>query len=92
MKIIRKAKINESNLLQSNMIPAIRRHPFLVNICEIFQNEENIYIVMEYLAKGDLYFYERKPEFEFTENVIRDIMAEIIVAVDYLHKHGIVYR
>jgi len=39
MKIIPKTKINEINLLQTKLIPEIRRYPFLTNIIEIFQNE-----------------------------------------------------
>ena len=46
MKMIPKSKINESNLLQTKVIPSIRKHPFLTHIYETFQNNENIYIVM----------------------------------------------
>ena len=92
MKIIPKSKINEVNLLQSKLIPAIRGHSFLTHIVELFQNEQNVYIVMEYLAKGDLYFYSKKQELLFSETMIRDVLAEIVVAVCFLHTHGIVYR
>ena len=47
---------------------------------------------MEYLPKGDLYFYSRKQDLLFPENTIRDMLSEIIVAVEFLHKQAIVYR
>lgn len=47
---------------------------------------------MEYLPKGDLYFYTHKQGANLSETTIRDILAEIIIGIEYLHKHGIVYR
>lgn len=47
---------------------------------------------MEYLPKGDLYFYTNRQGTVLEEIVIRDVLAEIIVGIEYLHKHGIVYR
>lgn len=47
---------------------------------------------MEYLPKGDLYFYIHKQGTVLSETTIRDILAEIIIGIEYLHKHGIVYR
>jgi serine/threonine protein kinase len=47
---------------------------------------------MEYLPMGDLYFYLRKKEVAFTENLIRTIMAEIVAGIALLHSHGIIYR
>jgi serine/threonine protein kinase len=41
---------------------------------------------------GDIYFYLKKKEIPFNETIIRGIVAEIVVAVDILHKFGLVYR
>lgn len=38
----------------------------LVPIKETFQNKNYIYIIMEYLPKGDIYFYLKKEELVFT--------------------------
>jgi serine/threonine protein kinase len=92
MKMIPKFKIKEVNLLQSPKLFEIRKHPFLVDIKETFLFNDNVYIVMEYLAKGDLYFYIHQHGIELTEVTIRNILAEIIVALHYLHEHGILYR
>ena len=60
MKLIPKGKIKEHNLLESNILGSIRNNPFLVSIVEIREYGDNIYIVMEYLSKGDLDFYIHK--------------------------------
>ena len=78
--------------MQCELIRQIGHLDFLVSIKETFQNKQNIYIIMEYLPMGDLYFYLRKKEVTFTEEVIRIIMAEIVVGIALLHSHGIIYR
>ena len=58
--MIHKNNITEHNLLESHILADIRKNPFLTKIIEIKDNGDNIYIVMEYLPKGDLYFYTNK--------------------------------
>ncbi len=36
---------------------------------------------MEYLPKGDLYFYTHKQGVVLSETIIRDILAEVIVGI-----------
>lgn len=79
-------------MLQCELIRQIGHPDFLVGIVETFQNKANIYIIMEYLPMGDLYFYLRKKEVAFAEADIQNIAAEIVVGLDILHRHGIVYR
>ena len=47
---------------------------------------------MEYLSKGDIYFYLKKKEVKFNEDILRDLIAEIIYGVEVLHSYGIIYR
>lgn len=47
---------------------------------------------MEYLSKGDIYFYMDRRECVFTEEIIRDLMSQIIVGIEILHQSGILYR
>lgn len=60
MKIIDKSQIKEKNLLQTDLIEKMLCHvpnPFLVEVVHTFQNSHKIYIVMEYVEGGDLYYY-----------------------------------
>lgn len=92
MKIIEKAKIREFNVMQSELLSQMGRQEFLVATRETFQNQTHIYLVMEYLPKGDLYYYLRKKEVHFPEPTIRAIIAEIVVGIAILHNFGVVYR
>lgn len=47
--------------------------------------------MLEFLNGGDL-FYHMKKSGPFDENTSKFIMAEIILALEHLHKHGVVYR
>jgi serine/threonine protein kinase len=73
--MIHKGSILEHNLLESNILSDIRNSPFLVNIVEVKQFGDNIYIVMEYLPKGDLYFYTNKEGVELSDDTMRGVLA-----------------
>jgi serine/threonine protein kinase len=47
---------------------------------------------MEYLPLGDLYFYLRKKDSAFTEEIVGAVAEEIIVGLGVLHSKGVVYR
>ena len=47
---------------------------------------------MEYLSKGDIYFYFKKKEVKFSEDVVRNLISEIVYGVEVLHSYGIIYR
>ena len=47
---------------------------------------------MEYLPKGDLYFYTNKEGVELSDATMKGVLAEIVVGLRYLHEKGVVYR
>lgn len=46
---------------------------------------------MDFLNGGELFFHMRKAN-KFDEGRIKFYAAEIILALEYLHKKGIIYR
>lgn len=56
-----------------------------------FQDEEHLYILLEYLPGGELIRRIRGRTI-MTEEDIRFYMAEIVLGVERLHSHGIIYR
>ncbi|XP_067235598.1 NUAK family SNF1-like kinase 1 isoform X2 [Chanodichthys erythropterus] len=67
------------------------RHPHIISIYEVFENKDKIVIVMEYASKGELYDYisERR---RLTERETRHFFRQIVSAVHYCHKNGVVHR
>jgi serine/threonine protein kinase len=67
-------------------------HAFLVHLYWCFQNDTHIYLIMDYLPGGDLFFHLQKYKNGFPKEVVKIFTAEIILALEYLHACGIVYR
>ena len=43
------------------------KHPNIIQLIDFLENEESIYIVMEYFSGGDLYDYALKRNFDLGE-------------------------
>lgn len=66
-------------------------HPFIVTMYVHFQDDKKLYMVMEYVIGGELFSQLRKVG-RFSNDTARFYAAEIILALEYLHKKNIVYR
>ncbi len=66
-------------------------HPFVCNLCFAFQNNDYLYLVMEYLAGGDLMTLLIARD-TLTEEESRFYVAEMVVAIDTIHKLGFIHR
>lgn len=66
-------------------------HPFVCQLCFSFQSKDFLYLVMEFLPGGDLMtlLIERDT---LTEDDARFYVAEMIVAIDSVHKLGFIHR
>ena len=67
-------------------------HPNVVRLLDHLENEDYIFIVMEYIEGGTLGQYFKKKNFNFSERQASSIMSQIGSGVKYLHKYGIVHR
>lgn len=65
--------------------------PFVVKLYFTFQSKENLYLVMEYLNGGDCAALI-KTLGALPEEWTRAYVAEIVLALEYLHERGIVHR
>ncbi|XP_046577454.1 serine/threonine-protein kinase N2-like isoform X1 [Haliotis rubra] len=66
------------------------RHPFLVNLFACFQTEEHVCFVMEYACGGDLMMHIHNDV--FSENRTVFYAGCVVLGLQYLHEHNIVYR
>lgn len=65
--------------------------PFVLRIKFSFQTPTDIYLVEDYMAGGELFWHLQK-EGRFDQARAKFYIAEIILAFEYLHKNGIIYR
>ena len=52
----------------------ICQHPNIIKLEDIFENQDYLYIVMEYLAGGDFFSYLEKRKFRVPEDSAKRIM------------------
>lgn len=69
---------------------ARERHPFLLGLHSCFQTETRIYFVMEYVSGGDLMLHIQRKQFSLRQ--AKFYAAEVLLALQYFHTNGIVYR
>ncbi|KAF5204728.1 kinase G11A [Thalictrum thalictroides] len=68
-------------------------HPFLPTLYSHFETEKFSCLVMEFCPGGDLHaLRQRQPGKHFSENAARFYVAEVLLALEYLHMLGIIYR
>jgi len=66
-------------------------HPFIVHLRFAFQTETKLYLVLDFLSGGELFFHLSKEE-RFSVDKARFYMAELVLAIGHLHSKDIVYR
>uniref|UniRef100_M4E932 non-specific serine/threonine protein kinase n=1 Tax=Brassica campestris TaxID=3711 RepID=M4E932_BRACM len=68
-------------------------HPFLPTLYSHFETENHSCLVMEFCPGGDLHSLRQKqPGKYFPEHAARFYVAEVLLAMEYLHMLGIIYR
>ncbi|XP_059646726.1 serine/threonine-protein kinase D6PKL2-like [Cornus florida] len=68
-------------------------HPFLPTLYTQFMSDNLSCLVMEYCPGGDLHVLRQKqPDRYFPEQAARFYVAEVLLALEYLHMLGVVYR
>ncbi|THU49846.1 hypothetical protein C4D60_Mb06t13870 [Musa balbisiana] len=68
-------------------------HPFLPTLYAHFTTENLSCLVMEFCPGGDLHVLrQRQPCRSFTEPAARFYVAEVLLALEYLHMLGVIYR
>ena len=86
----RKSGYIENVQAERNILTRIR-HPFVVTMHCSFQSKEKLFIIMDFLAGGEL-FLRIGREGIFLEKTAAFYLAEIILALDHLHSLGILHR
>uniref|UniRef100_V9KFC3 Ribosomal protein S6 kinase n=1 Tax=Callorhinchus milii TaxID=7868 RepID=V9KFC3_CALMI len=89
--IVQKAKTMEHIKTERQVLEHIRQSPFLVTLHYAFQTDAKLHLILDYVSGGELFthLYQRE---HFTGAEVRIYTGEIVLALEHLHKLGIIYR
>jgi Protein kinase domain len=97
LKIIRKTKAAEGNnavYLEAERwcleMARVSDNPFLLKSRGCFQSETHLFFVIEFISGGDLMHHAGQRV--FSDEEIRFILAELVLALEFLHEKGVMYR
>ncbi|XP_048466338.1 NUAK family SNF1-like kinase 1 isoform X1 [Rhincodon typus] len=95
IKSIRKDRIKDeqdmAHIRREIEIMSSLNHPHIISIYEVFENKDKMVIVMECASKGELYDYINERH-KLSERETRMFFRQIVAAVHYCHKNGVVHR
>ena len=63
----------------------------IIRLIHYFEDKLNVYLVLEYAAGGNLFFYLRKKKC-LSEAEAFKFWFQTCIAIDYLHKNNILHR
>ncbi|KAJ1279011.1 hypothetical protein BS78_04G122600 [Paspalum vaginatum] len=97
MKVMDKGSLAGRNKLArartEREILALLDHPFLPTLYSHFETDKFCCLLMEYCCGGNLHsLRQRQPGKRFAEDAARFYASEVLLALEYLHMLGVVYR
>ncbi|KAN0035417.1 hypothetical protein ACTA71_004686 [Dictyostelium dimigraforme] len=93
-------RLKKSDMIKKNQLDHVKvernilaytSNPFVVKMYYSFQTKDYYYLVMEYLQGGDCFSLLQMLG-SMDENMAKMIIAETVLALEYLHSHGIIHR
>lgn len=78
-------------MINERKILSILNHPFIVSLHSAFTSKNYLLLVLDLCPGGELFYHLSKYR-KFNETVAKFYLAEVILAVQYLHEKNILYR
>ena len=95
IKILEKDKIKDQSDIEriNREITILKkvRHPHVVQLYEMIENNDYLYLIMEYCSGGELFQHIVKNR-NLQEKEAAKMYQQIISGIEYIHKLGIVHR
>ncbi|KAJ0407401.1 hypothetical protein ATCC90586_003811 [Pythium insidiosum] len=103
LKVIEKQRIKRLRVRHPNIFNEVNmekevlnrlRHPNVIRLYHTFQDDHNLYFLLEYLEGGELldYLVHDGRQIGMDEPTARFYLADIVNAIDYMHSQQIIHR
>ncbi|CDS03338.1 hypothetical protein LRAMOSA00740 [Lichtheimia ramosa] len=96
MKVLSKRLLISQNevthtISERNVMIRTLSNPFIVTLKFSFQTADHLFLVMDYIPGGELFSYLQREQY-LNEERARFYVAELICALEHIHKQQVVYR
>mmetsp|Transcript_19058 Transcript_19058/g.31201 ORF Transcript_19058/g.31201 Transcript_19058/m.31201 type:complete len:603 (-) Transcript_19058:1290-3098(-) len=95
MKILKKSNLRKRKQVEhtktERRVMEHTNHPFIVDLYYAFQTKSRLFLVLDYVPGGELFFHLGRFK-EFPEAWARIWTGEIVLALEHLHSLNIVFR
>ncbi|XP_051749878.1 citron rho-interacting kinase-like isoform X2 [Ctenopharyngodon idella] len=96
MKIMEKTSLRSQDQVaffeEERTILALNSSPWIPQLQHAFQDQDHVYLVMEYLPGGDLMALMNRYEDQLDESMAQFYLAELVQAIHTVHQMGYVHR
>ena len=95
IKIINKKNLDDEQIQSVTnelYIMKICKYPYIIKLYDIYETNNKIYIVMEYCKSGNLYNFLEIDHRILQENIAKEIIYKLLLAINFIHSLGIIHR
>ncbi|KAL9558113.1 hypothetical protein MBANPS3_001062 [Mucor bainieri] len=90
-RFAQKPKMVQAMVQEVTIMMSLRKHPLVVNIDRVFNEQHTIYLVLEYVPGGELFDFVSKNK-TIDENKTRFIFWQLFTGLKFLHDNNIAHR
>lgn len=91
MKVMNKSNVGLDRCRMEKRVLENLEHPFIVRLHQAFETSKSLALLLEYCQGGELFFHLTRAK-RFGEAATRFYTSEIVLALEYLHGKGVIYR
>ncbi|KAK4512727.1 uncharacterized protein ATC70_003433 [Mucor velutinosus] len=90
-RFAQKPKMIQAIIQEVSIMMSLRKHPLVVNIDRVFNEQHTIYLVLEYVPGGELFDFVSSNK-TIDEDKTRFIFWQLFTGLKYLHDNNIAHR